>query len=78
MPLSGNWDSELELSGKFDAGSSIPIKIGLFLAKQLFASTTHTAQEPGSLFWCHAVLSLQFTHVCSFACKDKLPYLRRD
>jgi len=23
---------------------------------------THTAQEPGSLFWCHGVLSLEFTH----------------
>jgi len=28
---------------------------------------THTAQEPGLLFWCHAVVSLHFTHVRSFA-----------
>ena len=28
---------------------------------------THTAQESSSLFWCHDVISLQFTHVCSFA-----------
>ena len=27
------------------------------------------AQEPGSLFCCHAVASLQFTHVRSFSCK---------
>jgi len=29
---------------------------------------THTAQEPGSLFWCHPVASLQFT---SFLCLQK-------
>jgi len=29
---------------------------------------THSAQEPGSLPWCCAVMSLQFTHVCCFAC----------
>jgi len=29
------------------------------------------AQESGSLFWCHAVLSLQFTHVRSFACRHR-------
>jgi len=28
---------------------------------------TQTVQAPGSLFWCHAVMSLQFTHVRSFA-----------
>jgi len=27
---------------------------------------TDTAQEPGSLFWCHAMMRLQFTHVRSF------------
>jgi len=32
---------------------------------------THKAQEPGSLFWCHAVLILQFTHVRSFACRHR-------
>jgi len=39
---------------------------------------THTAQEPGSLFWCHAVMNLQFTHVRSFACRGSLPNLRED
>jgi len=29
---------------------------------------THSAQEPGSLSWSHAVMSLQFTHVRCFAC----------
>jgi len=27
-----------------------------------------TAEEPGSLFWCHAMM--QFTHVRSFACRE--------
>jgi len=31
----------------------------------------HTAQEPGSLFWCHAVMSLQFTHVRYFTCSGR-------
>jgi len=30
-----------------------------------------TAQEPRSLFWCHAMMSLQFIHVHSFACKGR-------
>jgi len=37
---------------------------------------THTAQEPVSLFWCDAVMSLQFIHVHSFVCRPTLPYLR--
>jgi len=39
---------------------------------------THTALEPSSLFLFHAVLSLQFTHVRSFACRDNFPNLRLD
>jgi len=35
-----------------------------------------TAQEPGTLFWCHAVASLQLTHVHSFACKGRLRNVR--
>ena len=33
----------------------------------IFRYDTQTAQEPSSLFWCHAVGSLQFTRVHSFA-----------
>ena len=29
----------------------------------IFQYDTHTAQESGSLSWCHAVMSLQITHV---------------
>jgi len=36
---------------------------------------TRSALEPGSLFWCHAVMSLQFTHVHFFACRGRLPKL---
>jgi len=39
---------------------------------------THTAQEPGSLFWCHAVVSSQFTHVRSSTCRGWLHNLRAD
>jgi len=31
----------------------------------IFWYETDTAQEPGSPLWCHAVISLQFTHVQS-------------
>jgi len=30
------------------------------------------------LFWCHAVMGLHFTHVRSFACRDRLPNVRAD
>jgi len=33
---------------------------------------TRTAQEPGSLYRCHAVMSLQFTRVRSFSCRGSL------
>jgi len=33
----------------------------------VFRYDTHTARQPGSLFWCHAVVSLLFTRVHSFA-----------
>ena len=39
---------------------------------------TDTAQEPGSLFWCHTIIRLQFAHVRSFACKGKLRNLLAD
>jgi len=43
-----------------------------FLQQQFICRyKAHAAQEPGPLFWCHAVLSLQFTHVHSFACKHR-------
>jgi len=35
-----------------------------------FPYDTHTAEEPSSLFWCHAVVSLQLTRVHSFAWPD--------
>jgi len=31
-----------------------------------------TAQESGSLFWCQAIMRLQFAHVRSFTCRGKL------
>ena len=37
----------------------------------IFRYDTHAAQEPGSLLWCHAILSLQFTHVRCIACRGR-------
>jgi len=39
---------------------------------------THIAQESGSQLSCHAVMSLQFTHVPSFACRGELRKSRAD
>jgi len=38
----------------------------------------NTAKEPGSLIWCYAVMSLQFTHISSFACRCRLRNLLAD
>jgi len=34
------------------------------------------AQDPGSLFWCHIVMSLQFAHVCTSSCRGRLRRVR--
>jgi len=39
---------------------------------------THTAEEPGSLFRGHEVLSLQFNHISSFACRGMVRNVRTD
>jgi len=45
----------------------------LILALTVFCRyDTHTAQEPGSLFGCHAVVSIRFTHFRSFVCRGRL------
>ena len=44
----------------------------------IFRYDTHTAQEPGSLVWCHAILSLQFSHVSYIACRGRLRHLGAD
>ena len=50
-----------------------------FLQWQFFCGyETHTAQESGSQLSCHAVMSLQFTHVPSFACGGGLRKWRAD
>jgi len=45
---------------------------GPMQSHRLQAGPAHTALKPGSLFWFHAVMSLQFTDVRSFSCKDWL------
>ena len=36
---------------------------------------TRTAQDSGSMFWCHAMVISHFTHVRSFACRGRLSNL---
>ena len=52
--------------------------ISLILAIAVYLPAWHTAQEIGSLFWCHEVVSLQFTHVRYFACRCRLQSLWAD
>jgi len=40
--------------------------------------TLQAGYVPGSLFWCYVVMSLQFTHVRSLACKGRLRNLPAD
>jgi len=71
LPPPGNWDKEpnflenfLEKSAAYWRNSCN----GSFI----FRYDTHTAQEPGSLLWYHAILSLQFTHVRYIAYRGRL------
>ena len=57
---SGNRAEELNVSRKHEVSSSI--LINWFNSCSLFSGKTHTAQEPGSRSWCHAVATLQFTN----------------
>jgi len=41
------------------------------LTPEISLDYTHTAQEPGSLFWCHAVMRLQITRARSLACRSR-------
>ena len=50
----------------------------MFLNSHVFPQRGHTAEEPGSLFRGHEVLSLQFTHVYPFACRGRLRNVRTD
>jgi len=44
----------------------------------MFRYDTHTVQEPHSICYCHAVMSLQFTHVLSFSYRGRLRNFRAD
>ena len=57
-----NLAEKLKIFRKSEDSSSISI-ISIILAVAVYLPVWHTAQELGSLFWCHAVVSLQFTHV---------------
>ena len=72
----GNWDYEANFSRKPDVNSLI--HINCLYSCNICQHDTRGAQVSGSLFWCHAVMSLQSTHVRSFACRSPLPNLRAD
>jgi len=44
----------------------------------VYHTDNHTAQESGSLFWCHAMMRLQFARALSFACRGRLRTLLAD
>ena len=72
-PLFSNWDKEPKFCSNPEVRSSIPIKLIYFLRWQFICQyDTHSAQKPGSLSWCCAVMSLQFTHIRCFACLQRL------
>jgi len=52
--------------------------ITLILAVTVYLPVWHIAQEVGSLFWCHELVNLQFTHVRYFACRCRLQSLWAD
>jgi len=65
-----DWNKAPRLSRKYEVSSSIPINWLDFCNVTVFSDfryDTDIAQQPSSLFWCHAVVSLQFTRVHSFA-----------
>jgi len=78
-PPCGNWDYEPNISGKTWSRHLNSDLLIWFLQWQFFCGyETHTAQESGSQLSCHAVMSLQFTHVPSFACGGGLRKWRAD
>jgi len=44
----------------------------------VYDTDNHAAQEPGSMFWCHAMIILQFGRALSFACRGRLRTLLAD
>ena len=58
-----------KISRKPEVSSLIDL---IFAMTVLFFDMTLTAQEPGSLLWCHAISSLQLTHVRFISCRDRL------
>ena len=61
-----NWDYKTKISWQLEVSTLIPIHGFNSCNDCIFAGMTltpHKSEKPGSLFWCHAVMSLQFTHV---------------
>jgi len=68
--LPRKWVQEPKFSRKPAVSNLLPIDSILAMAV-VFRYDIHTAQEPGSLFGCHAAASLRFTHVRTFACRGR-------
>jgi len=70
-----NFFENLELAANFGV---IHLIIALTVYLSVYDTDHHTAQEPSSLFWCHAMMRLQFTRALSFACRSRLRTLLAD
>jgi len=77
LVLPGNWEYESKLSKKPDVKSKVSI-IDFLQWQFICRYDTYTTHEPRSLFWCHAVMHLHFTHVHYFACRSRLRNLLTD
>jgi len=64
-----NWDWERQFSRKDEICSSISIS-------RCNSSSSSGSGKPDSLFWCYALMSLQFTPVRSYACGGRWSNLR--
>jgi len=64
----GNWVQERKISRKPEVGRLIDLILAVFCRYN-----THTAQEPGSLFWFHAVRRLLTVHYIRYmACRVQM------
>ena len=56
----------------------IHLIVAMTVSLPVYDTDNHTAQELDSLFWCHAVVRLQFARALCFACRGRLRTLLAD
>jgi len=70
-----NFFENMKLAANFRV---IHLIIAMTVYLSVYDTDNHTAQEPDSLFWCHAMMRLQFARTLSFACRRTLRTLLAD